>query len=86
MELKRCKRSILNNGAAEQILVDVEFLVIDADIVANFVKHFHKKLMFPNYIGIAKEAHDYRRPLIQGESVVFMEDRLSAFAKPFYVR
>ncbi len=65
---------------------DVEYFTIEANKVANFVKHFPKEWILPNYAGISKEGYDYLRPLIEGSPVVLMKDGLPEYVTPYYMR
>lgn len=65
---------------------DVEFFATDASNVANHVKNFPTEWILPNYRGLAPEAYDYMRPLIQGEPVIIMENGIPAYVKPYYMR
>lgn len=70
----------------DQPQYDVDFIAIDADKVANFVKPFPSEWILPNYRGISKEALDYLRPLIVGSPVTIYKDGLPAYVKPYYMR
>ena len=65
---------------------DVDFITIDADKVANYVKSFPSEWILPNYRGISKEALDYLRPLIEGSPVVIYADGVPAYVTPYYMR
>lgn len=65
---------------------DVEYFATPASNVANHVKNFPLEWILPNYCGIAKEAYDYMRPLIQGSPVVIYKNGLPAFVKPYYMK
>ena len=65
---------------------DVDFITIDADKVANFVKSFPSEWILPNFRGISKEALDYLRPLITGSPVVIYADGVPAYVTPYYMR
>ncbi|MBQ6560338.1 MAG: diphosphate--fructose-6-phosphate 1-phosphotransferase, partial [Erysipelotrichaceae bacterium] len=65
---------------------DVDFITIDADKVANFVKSFPAEWILPNYRGITEEAYRYLRPLIVGSPVVIYADGIPAYVKPYYMR
>ena len=64
---------------------DVEFFTIDADQVANFVKHFPTEWILPEYKGITEEGYAYLRPLIEGSPVIVYKDGLPAYVKPYYM-
>ncbi len=70
----------------DQEAYDVDFIAVDADKVANFVKSFPKEWILPNYHGISKEALDYLRPLIVGSPVVIYSDGIPAYVTPYYMR
>lgn len=63
---------------------DVNYIAIDADKVANYVKHFPTEWILPNYEGITEEALDYLRPLIQGDPEIIYKDGLPAYVDPYY--
>ena len=65
---------------------DVDFVAIDADKVANYVKSFPSEWIKPNYRGITDEAIDYLEPLIEGSPVVVYDGGIPAFVKPYYMR
>ena len=65
---------------------DVDFITIDADKVANYVKSFPAEWILPNYRGITKEAIEYLNPLIVGSPVVIYTDGVPAYVKPYYMR
>ena len=65
---------------------DVEFITIDADKVANFVKGFPAEWILDDYAGISEAAYDYLRPLINGSPVITYVDGVQAYVKPFYMR
>ena len=65
---------------------DVDFVAIDADKVANYVKAFPSEWILPNFRGISKEALDYLRPLIVGSPVVIYADGVPAYVTPYYMR
>ncbi len=64
---------------------DVEYFTIDACEVANFVKHFPAEWILPDYQGIADEAIDYLRPLIEGSPALVYKNGLPAYVKPYYL-
>ena len=70
----------------KQKIYDVDFITIDADKVANFVKHFPKKWILPNYKGITKEAIDYLAPLVEGSPEVIYHNGIPATVIPYYKR
>ena len=70
----------------DQPQYDVDFIAIDADKVANYVKSFPKEWILPNYRGITEEALNYLRPLIVGSPVIIYKDGLPAVVKPYYMR
>ena len=65
---------------------DCEFITVDANKVANFVKHFPKEWILKNYKGITKEALDYLRPLVEGSPAIIYKDGLPATVKPYYMK
>ncbi len=65
---------------------DVEFFTTEAKNVANHVKNFPIEWILPNYQGIAPEAYEYMRPLIQGQPVIIYKDGIPAYVKPYYMR
>ena len=65
---------------------DVEYFTIDADQVANYVKHFPTEWILPDYRGIADEAIAYLRPLIEGAPTLVYKDGLPAYVEPYYLR
>ncbi len=70
----------------DQPQYDVDFVAIDADKVANYVKSFPKEWILPNYRGISEEALAYLRPLVVGSPVIIYKDGLPAYVKPYYMR
>ena len=70
----------------DQEAYDVDFIAVDADKVANFVKSFPKEWILPNYRGISEEALHYLRPLIVGSPVVIYSDGIPAYVTPYYMR
>ena len=65
---------------------DVEYFTIDADQVANFVKHFPTEWILPEYKGITQEAYDYLQPLIEGTPYIMYKNGLPAYVEPYYLR
>ena len=65
---------------------DVEYITIDADKVANYVKHFPTEWILPEYRGISEEAFAYLRPLIEGTPYITYKDGLPAYVQPYYMR
>ena len=65
---------------------DVDFITIDADKVANYVKSFPSEWILPNFRGISNEALDYLRPLIVGSPTVIYADGVPAYVTPYYMR
>ena len=70
----------------DQAEYDVDFITIDADKVANYVKSFPAEWVLPNYRGITKEALDYLRPLIIGSPTIIYADGVPAYVTPYYKR
>ena len=64
---------------------DAEYFTIDADQVANFVKHFPEEWILPDYKGITEEGYAYFRPLVEGSPVIVYKDGLPAYVKPYYM-
>ena len=65
---------------------NAEYFTIDADQVANYVKHFPTEWLLPDYKGITQEADDYLRPLIQGSPEYIYRDGVPAYVQPYYMR
>ena len=65
---------------------DVEFFTVDADQVANYVKHFPAEWILPDYQGVTDEAIAYLRPLIEGSPALVYKDGLPAYVEPYYLR
>ena len=65
---------------------DVEFFTIDADQVANYVKHFPTEWILPDYRGVTDDALAYLRPLIEGSPTLVYKDGLPAYVEPYYLR
>jgi 6-phosphofructokinase len=65
---------------------DVEFFATPASNVANHVKSFPKEWILDNYKGVAEEAIQYMRPLIEGSPVIIYKEGLPAFVKPYYMK
>ena len=70
----------------DQAEYDVDFITIDADKVANYVKSFPSEWILPNFRGISQEAIDYLRPLIVGSPTVIYADGIPAYVTPYYMR
>ncbi|MBQ9043164.1 MAG: 6-phosphofructokinase [Eggerthellaceae bacterium] len=64
---------------------DVEYFTIDADQVANYVKHFPTEWILPDYKGITQEAVDYLQPLIEGTPTIVYKNGLPAYVEPYYL-
>lgn len=69
----------------DQTEYDVDFVAIDADSVANYVKSFPSEWILDNYRGVSEEALNYIRPLIKGSPVVVYNDGIPAYVKPYYM-
>lgn len=69
----------------DQAEYDVDYVAIDADKVANFVKAFPSEWILDNYHGITEEGLNYIRPLLQGSPVVIYKDGVPAYVKPYYM-
>ena len=65
---------------------DATYITVDADKVANFVKHFPTEWLLPDYKGITEEAYAYLRPLIVGEPPLIVKDGMPAYVIPYYMR
>ena len=65
---------------------DTDYIAVDADQVANYVKSFPSEWILPDYQGITEEAFAYLRPLISGTPVILYENGLPAYVKPYYQR
>lgn len=65
---------------------DVEYFTIDADQVANYVKHFPAEWILPDYKGITQDAIDYLQPLIEGTPTLVYKNGLPAYVEPYYLR
>ena len=65
---------------------DVEYVSIDADRVANYVRNFPDNWLLPDFKGITQEAIDYLKPLIQGTPILIMKDGLPEQTVPYYMR
>ena len=65
---------------------DAEFFTVDADQVANYVKHFPAEWILPDYQGVTDEAIAYLRPLIEGSPDLVYKDGLPAYVEPYYLR
>ena len=65
---------------------DVDFIAIDANMVANYVKSFPSNWIKDNYEGITDEALAYLRPLIIGSPTILYKDGLPAYVTPYYKR
>ena len=70
----------------DQTEYDVDFITIDADKVANYVKSFPSEWILPNFRGISEEALKYLRPLIIGSPTVVYTDGVPAYVTPYYMR
>ena len=70
----------------DQAEYDVDFITIDADKVANYVKSFPSEWILPNFRGISEEALNYLRPLIIGSPTVVYTDGVPAYVTPYYMR
>lgn len=67
-------------------IYNAEFFAGPASEFANYVKHFPAEWILPNYTGIAQEAMDYFRPLIEGEPKLVYENGRPATLVPFNKR
>ena len=64
---------------------DPVFFAVDADQVANYVKHVPEEWILPNYRGMSQELYDYVRPLIIGEPELVMDNGIPMQMPPFYM-
>lgn len=64
---------------------DSQFFAVEANKVANFVKHVPEEWILPDYAGVSKECLDYMRPLIQGEPEIIFNAGLPVYIHPFYL-
>ncbi len=65
---------------------DVEYVSVDADKVANFVRGFPVEWLLHDYKGITEEGMNYLMPLIQGSPDIIMRDGLPAYIEPYFMR
>ena len=65
---------------------DVEYVAVDADKVANFVRGFPVEWLLHDYKGITEEGMNYLMPLIQGSPDIIMRDGLPAYIEPYFMR
>lgn len=65
---------------------DVDFVVIEANKVANQVKPFPAEWIKINYRGITEEAVKYMEPLIEGTNPLQYKDGIPQFVKPYYMK
>ncbi len=65
---------------------DVAYFAVDADKVANFVRHFPAEWLLDDYAGVREEGLNYLRPLIQGSPDVTYKNGLPAYVTPYYMR
>ncbi len=65
---------------------NVEYFATKASNVANHVKSFPLEWMLPNYRGVAQEALDYMRPLIEGSPVIRYQNGVQKYVVPYYMR
>ena len=65
---------------------DVEYVAVDADKVANFVRGFPVEWLLPDYKGITEDGINYLMPLIQGSPDIIMKDGLPAYVQPYFMR
>ncbi|MDP2814532.1 MAG: diphosphate--fructose-6-phosphate 1-phosphotransferase [Erysipelotrichaceae bacterium] len=70
----------------EGAVYNVEYFATKASNVANHVKSFPSEWMLPNYRGVAQEALDYMRPLIEGSPFIRYQDGVQKYVVPFYMR
>ncbi len=88
--MRSCDKSFTGKMVAlkrkDQKAYDVDFIAVNADEVANYVKSFPSEWILPNYRGITKEACEYLEPLIVGSPTVVYKNGIPAFVKPYYMR
>ena len=65
---------------------DPTYFAVDANQVANFVKHVPSEWILDDYRGMTKEFYDYVQPLILGEPELVMENGIPMQMPPFYMR
>lgn len=73
-------------AAAAEGRYNAEYFAAPAREFANLVKHFPTEWILPDYRGIAPEAFDYFRPLVEGEPKLVMDGGVPATIKPFNKR
>ena len=64
---------------------DVEYVAVEAERVANFVRNFPDEWLLPDYWGVSEEAINYMKPLIQGTPKIIMRDGLPEQTLPYYM-
>ena len=88
--MRSCDKSFTGKMVAlkrkDQKAYDVDFIAVNADEVANYVKSFPSEWILPNYRGITKEACEYLEPLIVGSPTLVYKNGIPAFVKPYYMR
>ena len=65
---------------------DIDFIAVDADKVANFVKNFPVAWLKEDYAGITDAAIEYFRPLIEGTPQFITKNGLPVYIKPYYLK
>ena len=65
---------------------DPTYFTVNANQVANFVKHLPEEWILPDYQGMTKEFYDYVQPLIQGEPELIMDNGIPMQMPPFYLK
>ncbi len=64
---------------------NAEYFTVDADKVANFVKHVPAEWILPEYQGMSQEFYEYCLPLIQGQPDYIYNNGIIATIEPFYL-
>lgn len=72
--------------AAAEGRYNAEYFAAPAREFANLVKHFPAEWILPDYQGIAPEAFEYFKPLVDGEPKLVMDGGVPATIKPFNKR
>ena len=73
----------VRRGSTEDGSYNAEYFAGPASEFANYVKHFPKEWILPDYQGITQEALDYFAPLVEGEPKLIMENGRPATIKAF---
>ena len=73
----------VRRGSTEDGSYNAEYFAGPASEFANYVKHFPKEWILPDYQGITQEALDYFAPLVEGEPKLIMENGRPATIEAF---